>query len=162
MLICNVKITGQTIFNSKSVQTPHSVFSLSAMLKFPNLLSYGNSDGSRLKANSFLLSVCSPVLHKMICGSFNESGGRVMEIKDVDGAAFRKVLCAWCAGCGKELEPRADVGVLLKLGSVADRFQVTAVVTALEEVIFGQLSVAACTDVLSWCGGRGLSVLTSW
>ena len=40
-----------------------------------------------MKANSFLLSVCSPVLHKMICGSFNESGGREMEVKDVDGAA---------------------------------------------------------------------------
>ena len=83
---------GQAIFNSKSVQTPHSVFPLTAILKVPNLRSYGSSDGSRLKADSFLLSVCSPVLHKMICGSFNESGGRVMEIKDVDGAAFRKVL----------------------------------------------------------------------
>jgi len=89
----------------------------------------------------------------MICGSFNESGGRVMEIKDVDGAAFRQVLCAWC---GKELEPRADVGVLLKLGSVADRFQMTEVVTALEEAIIRQLSVATCADVLSWCGGAWL------
>ena len=103
-----------------------------------------------MKANSFLLSVCSPVLHKMICGSFNESGGRAMEVKDVDGAAFRKVLDLWC---GRELETNADIDVLLKLGSVADRFQVTEVVTALEEAIMRQLSVATCADVLSWCGG---------
>ena len=106
-----------------------------------------------MNANSFLLSVCSPVLHKMICGSFNESGGRLMELKDVDGATFCKVLDVWC---GKELEPKADVGILLKLGSVADRFQVTEVVTALEEAIMRQLNVATCADVLSWCGGAWL------
>ena len=111
------------------------------------ILCLGSSDGLRLKANSFILSVCSPVLHKMICGSFNESVGRRMEVKDVDGAQFCRVLNVWC---GKELEPKADVAILLKLGSVADRFQVTEVVTALEEAIIGQLSVATCTDVLSW------------
>ena len=99
---------------------------------------HGSSDGSRLKANSFLLSMCSPVLHKMICSSFNESGERLMELKDVDGAAFRKVLDAWC---GKELETKADMGMLLMLGNVADRFQVAEVVTALEEAIIRQLSV---------------------
>ena len=76
-----------------------------------------------------------------------------MEIKDVDGSAFRKVLDAWC---GKELEPKADMGILLKLGGVADQFQVTAVVTALEEAIIRQLSVATYTDVLGWCGGAWL------
>ena len=76
-----------------------------------------------------------------------------MEIKDVDGASFRQVLDVWC---GKELEARADMGVLLKLGSVADRFQMTEVVTALEEAIIRQLSVATCADVLSWCGGAWL------
>ena len=82
--------------------------------------------------------MCSPVLHKMICGSFNESEGRLLEVQDVDGSAFRKVLDLWC---GKGLEPNADVEILLKLGSVADRFQVTEVVTVLEEAIIRQVSV---------------------
>ena len=40
-----------------------------------------------------------------------------MEVKDVDGAAFCKMLDVWC---GKELEANAEVSSLLKLGSVAD------------------------------------------
>ncbi len=56
-----------------------------------------------------------------------------MELQDVDGALFRKVLDLWC---GKGLETNADVEILLKLGSVADRFQVTEVAGALEGTIF--------------------------
>ena len=76
-----------------------------------------------------------------------------MEIKDVDGSAFRKMLDAWC---GKELEAKADMGILLKLGNVADRFQVAEAVTALEEAVIKQLSVGTCADMLSWCGGAWL------
>ena len=65
----------------------------------------------------------------------------------------RQVLDVWG---GKELDASADMGILLKLGSVADRFQVAEVVAAVEEAIIGQLSVATCADVLSWCGGSWL------
>jgi hypothetical protein len=35
---------------------------------------------------------------------------------------------------------------------VADRFQVTEVVSAVEDAIIGQLSAESCADVLSWGG----------
>ena len=103
-----------------------------------------------MKANSFLLSLCSPVLQTMICGSFTEGAGRQMVVQDVDGAAFVKVLDLWC---GKENQEVQNVSELLSMGTVADRFQMTEVVSSIVEAVIGQLSVEVCCDVLSW-GGR--------
>jgi hypothetical protein len=46
--------------------------------------------------------LCSPVLHKMLCGSFIESNRKKLQLNDVDGEAFSKVLDIWC---GKESCP---------------------------------------------------------
>ena len=58
-----------------------------------------------MRANSFLLCVCSPVLHRMLCGSFIESNVKQLQLLDVDGAAFGKALYIWC---GKETAPLAE------------------------------------------------------
>ena len=43
-----------------------------------------------------------------------------------------------------------------ELASVADRFQITEVISALEEAVLGALSVEACGEVLTWSGGCGM------
>ena len=113
----------------------------------------GSSDGFRLRANSFLLSLCSPVLHKMICGSFAESSGSQIEFKDVNGTVFDKTFHLWC---GNEIREVQNVHELLMLGSVADRFQMTEVISAVEDTIMRQLSVDVCCEVLNWGGGGWL------
>ncbi len=40
-----------------------------------------------------------------------------------------------------------------QLASVADRFQITEVVSSLEEALMGHLSLEACGEVLMWSGG---------
>jgi hypothetical protein len=45
---------------------------------------------------------------------------------------------------------------LQQLASVADRFQITEVVSLLEESVMGQLSVEACGELLMWSGGCGM------
>ena len=97
--------------------------------------------------------MCSPVLHKMICGSFIESFGRLIEVQDVEGVIFGKVLDLWC---GKEIREVKKFNELLELGSVADRFQITGVASVIEEAIIGELSVERCGDVLGWGGGTWL------
>ena len=49
-----------------------------------------------MRANSFLLSVCSPVLHKMLCGSFAESKAKRLDLKDVPRAVFGMALDFCC------------------------------------------------------------------
>jgi hypothetical protein len=40
--------------------------------------------------------MCSPVLHKMLCGSFAESNAKRLMLVDVDGEVFGKALDLWC------------------------------------------------------------------
>ena len=82
--------------------------------------------------------MCSPVLHKMICGSFIESNGEKLELKDVDGPAFRKTLDIWC---GKQNCSEMELGDLKEVASVADRFQMTDVVSLLNNSIRRQLNM---------------------
>ena len=113
------------------------------------------SSSTTLRANSFLLSLCSPVLHKMICGSFNENKNGRIDLHDVDGREFEFMLNIWCGNeevGGKGLTIR-DVQ---QLGTVADRFQVTEVAVALEETVIRELSVEDCAEVLVWSGRIGL------
>ena len=109
--------------------------------------------GIPLQANSFLLCLCSPVLHKLICGSFTEGGRRRFELQEVSGSAFRDVLDVWC---GADLGSERDVCRAMELGAVADRFQMTDVVSALEDAILRHLGVDTCADVLGRAGGAWL------
>jgi hypothetical protein len=115
------------------------------------------SSSTVLRVNSFLLSMCSPVLHKMLCGSFIESSGRKLALKDVDGTSFGRALDMWC---GKKTEIGLDDA--RELASLADRLQMTELVSALDERVMEHLQeqITAGRDVLGlldWCGELGLS-----
>jgi hypothetical protein len=74
------------------------------------------SSTTMLRANSFLLSMCSPVLQKMLCGSFMESSDRKLELKDVDGWAFGTTLDICC---GKMNCAEMELAEMRELASVA-------------------------------------------
>ena len=89
-----------------------------------------------LSANSFLLALASPVLHKMLCGSFSESKEKTLRLDDVESRAFIKTLDLWC---GKADGQEMELHEVQQLVSVADRFQITEVTSALEETVVTQL-----------------------
>ena len=100
-----------------------------------------------------LLSLCSPVLHKTICGDFSEGRAKRLELDDVDAGSFGSLLDAWCGRTGLEAK---ELGDLMALAGLADRFEMTEVQGGLEEAIIGRLSVGTCADVLTRSGGLGL------
>jgi hypothetical protein len=106
-----------------------------------------------LRANSFLLCMCSPVLHKMLCGSFIESHEKKLKFQDVNGVAFGKALGLWC---GMESCAGMELGEVKELASVADRFQMTDVSSAIDTTVLRNLSMIICGEVLSWSGELGL------
>ena len=111
------------------------------------------SSSTIMRANSFLLSVCSPVLHRMLCGSFAESKAKTLQLKDVHGAAFGKAL-EIC--CGKDHIKELSLGDVKELASVADRFQMTEVIAVLDTAVSRHLAMSMCGEVLSWSGEHGL------
>jgi hypothetical protein len=97
-----------------------------------------------LRANSFLLSMASPVLHKMLFGDFREGVGRRLELDDVGGRVFGEVLDLWC---GKEVCGDKELADVMMMASVADRLQMVDVATALEDAIMGEMRVGTCAEV---------------
>ncbi len=73
-------------------------------------------------------------MHKMLCGSYAESNSKKLELKGVDGAAFGQTLDIWC---GKESSAEIRLGDVRELVRVADQFQMTEVVSALERTVMG-------------------------
>ena len=49
-----------------------------------------------MRVSGCLLSLVSPVFQKMVCGAFKEGTSKVVELDDVDGAGFVKVLRLAC------------------------------------------------------------------
>ena len=108
-----------------------------------------------VRTNSLLLIMFSPVIKKMICGDFSESMktickdvGQCMRrkicLEDVYVKLFTGVLNLWC---GKEEEDK-DMDSALMLASVADRFDVSMVREAVEDMINRQLHVESCAYLL--------------
>jgi hypothetical protein len=79
-----------------------------------------------------------------------------LEICDVDGKAFLRVLGLWFGG---ENGPERNLREVQELVSVADRFQVSEVVAVLEETMIEQLRVDECGEVLTWSTEVGLERL---
>ncbi len=104
-----------------------------------------------MRANSFLICLASPVLHKMLCGSFSESKGKKLILNDVDGKIFIKTLDVWC-GFGHDVQ----LDEMQQVASVADQFQISDVAPDVEKTIMQQLSVENCGEVLMWSGGCGM------
>jgi hypothetical protein len=89
----------------------------------------------------------------MLCGSFSESKEKKLRVSDLQIRTFVKTLDIWCGrGGSKEME----LCEVQQLASVADRFQITEVLSALEESVMKQLSVEGCGEVLMWSGGFGM------
>ncbi len=68
-----------------------------------------------MRANSFLVSLASLVLHKMLCGSFRESKEKTqkkLKMDNVDASTFIKTLEIWC---GKDDCNELEMGDALQL-----------------------------------------------
>ena len=98
-----------------------------------------------------MLSLASPVLHKMLCGSFNESVERLITLDDVNIAVFTDVLELWL---GKE--KCKELKDAMAIASVADRFEMTGVLNAVEQAILAELQVGVCAELLSASEKMGL------
>ncbi len=92
----------------------------------------------------------------MICGNFSEGMGKRLEIRDVDRGTFSNVLEYWI---GKDGMAEMESHELQQLIVVADRFQMTEVVAALEEVVLGKVKVENCWDILKWSSEMGIRQL---
>ena len=124
------------------------------------------SSGTCLRTSSFLMSMFSPVIQKMICGDLSESVKiicgdssermrRRINLEDVDEKSFTSVLNLWC---GKEGEDE-DINSALMLASVADRFDVGVVREAVEDMIKRQLHVESCAYLLMRSRELGLTMV---
>ena len=88
--------------------------------------------------------MASPVLHKMICGSFIEGRTRQLSLKSIDAETFEKIFSLWC---GKE-EHADQLGDVMVMASVADRLEMLDFFAVLEAAIIGELRPEACAEVL--------------
>ena len=111
------------------------------------------TSGARIKANSFLLSLISPVLHKMLCGQFVEGDRRRVTFPDIDERNFADVVDLWC---GAESLDELSVAAMLQLGNTADRFLMTEVASALEEKVIDQMRLKECGLILGCSSGPWL------
>eukprot|EP00291_Cryptomonas_curvata_P030285 CAMPEP_0172205800 /NCGR_PEP_ID=MMETSP1050-20130122/32829_1 /TAXON_ID=233186 /ORGANISM="Cryptomonas curvata, Strain CCAP979/52" /LENGTH=293 /DNA_ID=CAMNT_0012884743 /DNA_START=20 /DNA_END=899 /DNA_ORIENTATION=+ len=109
-----------------------------------------------LKDQQFPSQFVQPVLQKMILEKVSEKTEKRLDFLDVDGNTFAKALDLWC---GREFDHEVDLREVRQLASVANRFQMTDVVAAIEETIIPQLCVGVCGEVLTWSGDTGLKQL---
>ncbi len=80
----------------------------------------------------------------MLCGSFSEIKEKNLMLNDLDIGA---TLDIWS---GREDAQEMELHEVQELASMADRFRITEVISALEEVVVGQLGLEACGEVLTW------------
>ena len=66
-------------------------------------------------------------------------------VEDVNGTVLEEVLDLWC---GKEESMEREVAYVMMMASVADRFQIAEVVSALEDALIGELEAETCGEVL--------------
>ena len=117
-----------------------------------------------MTANSFLVCLASPVLHKMLCGRFRE-GMKVssateknieLDLADVDQRAFTIAL-GLCFGRTDLQE--LELGEAEEVAKVADQYELTVTTSVLEEALIEQLSVDMCGPVIMWSGRFGMRQL---
>ena len=75
-----------------------------------------------------------PCVAQVLCGRFSESKEKNLRINDVDLGAFVKTLDIWS---GRADAQEMELHEVQELASVADRFQITEVISALEEAVMG-------------------------
>ncbi|GMT01659.1 hypothetical protein PENTCL1PPCAC_23833, partial [Pristionchus entomophagus] len=94
-------------------------------------------DGEKIYVNKGILALHSPVFKAMLFGNFNEKDKKEIEVKDVDRKEFVELLQLIYPSCKKITDDSAEY--LLKLG---DRFQITVVITMLEEFLISSDKVS--------------------
>ena len=112
--------------------------------------------GQVYRASSFLLALASPALCRMLCGDFVESKEKTLRFHDVTAGMFFMALDVWC---GKMAGRVMELHEMKQLASVADRFQIMEVVSALETAAKGHLSTETCGELLTWSRGCGMQRL---
>jgi hypothetical protein len=110
------------------------------------------------KFSSFLLSLISPVLHRMICGPFSERSQKKLRLVDTDATAFQTLMDL---ACGLQVLKIRDIAALTRLAALADRLQMVEVATALEDEILSLLSLSTCPELLSAASTYGLTRVVS-
>ena len=95
----------------------------------------GCSDGGiSTRMSGFLLSLVSPVLHKMVCGAFKEcaSSLRRLTLGEMEERAFVRVVGLACGVARMEVR---HVMEAVELAKVADRLQMSEVAEELSGTI---------------------------
>ena len=103
--------------------------------------------------SGFLLSLVSPVLHKMVCGAFKEGASRRLTLGETEERAFVTVVGLACGVASMEVRHVMDA---VELAKVADRLQMSEVAEELSGTICRELSVEECAEVLGASGACGL------
>ena len=108
------------------------------------------TSGKAVKCSAFCLSLISPELRTMVCGSFRESTEKQILLDNVDEGALGHGMDL---ACGRPEGVRvADLREMMGVGAFAHRYQMAEVVGAVEEVIVRSLTVDICGEVLRWAG----------
>jgi hypothetical protein len=101
-----------------------------------------------------VLSLCSPVLHRAICGGFEECITKRINLESVDRQSFDEILSLWCGEAS--ILKNKDVDELFALAMLADRFEISDVGIALEDCIIRHMKAETCTDMLIRSESAGL------
>eukprot|EP00292_Cryptomonas_paramecium_P013569 CAMPEP_0113723604 /NCGR_PEP_ID=MMETSP0038_2-20120614/38531_1 /TAXON_ID=2898 /ORGANISM="Cryptomonas paramecium" /LENGTH=224 /DNA_ID=CAMNT_0000653243 /DNA_START=160 /DNA_END=830 /DNA_ORIENTATION=+ /assembly_acc=CAM_ASM_000170 len=115
---------------------------------------YRRVNDGKLRSSVFLLSLCSPVLYKLLCGQFKETESREACIEEMSREAFEGALRLWLG----EAVSVSSVDELVEIGRAADRFGMLRVCEAVQDAICAQLNKdwRVCVDTLNCCDGSAL------
>ncbi len=101
---------------------------------------------NKSRFSGFLLSLLSPIFQRAICGPFRESSSRSIQLDEVDRTDFEMLVDLAMGRIG--LAANTEILQVVRLASLADRFQMEEVGAFLEEAAIRRLRISACSDVL--------------
>ena len=106
--------------------------------------------------SGFLLCILSPVWRAKLCGEMGEDPRQNIKLEEEDRMDFSQLLAL---GCGDMVRIVGGLEALVKLGMMADRYQVVTVQYAIEKAVLSQLTVESCASILSMSRESGLERL---
>ena len=109
-----------------------------------------------MSTSACILSLISPVFHRMICGHFKEGSTKQLDLEGVESQLFQKVLKM---ACGVPEISVAGINEALQLAALADRFGMPDVRDAAEREAARHITVAECADILRTAAETGLPLV---
>ena len=103
--------------------------------------------------SGFLLSMLSPIWRAKLCGEIGTKGRILLNMDDEIYSHFLQVVAL---GCGESITLRGGMHDLIELVSMADRYQVEAILGDLEDALMDRLSSEGCGPILTMACGSGL------